>query len=129
VESKIVSIGNFEAVRDALLDVLGPRGYRVAMARLSKRLTVVSIGTTSLTLTADREDEPDLHVRNDGTIIVCTPRTEAGKQFLHEVLFTDPYQWFGGDALCIDHRMAQGVIDAAASEGLRLNVTEPGSFE
>jgi hypothetical protein len=129
VESKIVSIGDFEIVRDALLDILGPRGYRVAIARLSKRPTVVSIGTTSLTSTADSEDEPDLDVRNEGTIIVFTPRTEAGKYFLKEVLYTDPYQWFGGDTLCIDQRMAQGVIDAAASEGLRINVTELGSFE
>jgi hypothetical protein len=46
-EWKIVSIADFEAVRDALLDVLGPRGYRVAIARVSKRPTVVPIGAAN----------------------------------------------------------------------------------
>jgi DNA-binding LacI/PurR family transcriptional regulator len=71
----------------------------------------------SLDAATDSENQPDLDVRNEGTIIVFTPQTEAGKHFLQEVLYTDSYQWFGG-ALCIDHRMARGVIDAAKGEGL-----------
>ena len=59
------------------------------MARLTKRPTIAGEHETETRRTA-RKDEPDLEVKNEGTIVVFTPQTDVGKHFLHEVLFTDP---------------------------------------
>jgi hypothetical protein len=56
-------------------------------------------------------------VRDEGTVVVLTPNTEAGGRFLHAMLQTEAWQWMG-ESLVIDHRMARGVIDAALNEGL-----------
>jgi hypothetical protein len=56
-------------------------------------------------------------VRDEGTVVVFTPNTEAANDFLHNMLQTEPRMWLG-ESLAVDHRMARGVIDGAENEGL-----------
>jgi hypothetical protein len=117
---KPISIGDYERVRDALREIIGPGRRRAAIRKALRRDAVVPIRNAQPELPPpERDHEPDLTVIDEGTIVQFIPKTEAGRTFLHQMLHTEPWQWLG-NTLCIDHRMAQGVIDGAENEGLRI---------
>jgi hypothetical protein len=64
------------------------------------------------------EPEPDIQVRNEGTVMVFTPLSEAGKAFLG-ALETEDWQWMG-PSLVVDHRPAYDLLEAMKSEGLEV---------
>ena len=63
-------------------------------------------------------EEPDIQVRNEGTVMVFTPLSEAGKAFI-SALETEDWQWMG-PSLVVDHRPAYDLLEAMKSEGLEV---------
>jgi hypothetical protein len=116
---KPISIGDYERVRDALREIIGPGSWRAAIRIAREQDAVVQIRTVQTNLQPASEDEYDITVRDEGTIVVFTPHTEAGRTFLHEMLYSETWQWLG-EALCLDHHMARSVIDGAENERLRI---------
>jgi hypothetical protein len=116
---KPISIGDYEKVRDTLREIMGPGSWRAGVRIARKQDAVVPIRSVQTNLPSASEDEYDLTVGDEGTIVLFTPHTEAGRTFLHEMLLSEPWQWLG-KALCVDHRTAPGVIDGALNEGLRI---------
>jgi hypothetical protein len=117
---KPISIGDYERVRNALREIMGPGSWRAGVRKALRRDAVVPIrNVRAEPPPPGRDHEPDLTVIDEGTIFQFIPKTEAGRIFLHETLHTEPWQWLG-NTLCIDHRMAQGVIGGAENEGLRI---------
>jgi hypothetical protein len=98
---------------------MGPGSWRAAVRIARKEDAVVPIRSVQTNLPPTPEDEYDLTLRDEGTVVVFTPHTETGRTFLHEMLYSETWQWLG-EALCVDHRMARSVIDGAENEGLRI---------
>jgi hypothetical protein len=65
----------------------------------------------------------DLTVVREGNIITFAAHTEAGTRFLHEDLHTEPWQWIG-DVLCVNQRLAEGVMVGARKESLTVQFVE-----
>jgi hypothetical protein len=126
--TKIISIGDFEAVRSEILDIIGPGGYRAAVAKLTGQPVLVPfrIAEPDALTSKNREGKCDLLVRDEGTIVTFTANTDAGESFLWSMLHTEPYQW-QGNTLEIDHRMAQEVLSAAENESLCVKFVSPGT--
>lgn len=61
----------------------------------------------------------DIRIRDEGTVVVFTPVTQEGTDWLHEQLLTEPWQW-QGDNLVLDHHLAQGVRDLLMMDGLTI---------
>lgn len=56
----------------------------------------------------------DFVIRDHGTIVTFTPISEAALEFMRDV-DSEPWQWLG-PTLCVDHRMAQPLVDAIAHD-------------
>jgi hypothetical protein len=61
-------------------------------------------------------EQPDFTVRDEGTIIMLRPNTDAARDWLDENVQSESWQW-QGMFLCIDHRVAQPLIDGIEEEG------------
>lgn len=61
----------------------------------------------------------DIFIRDEGTIIVLSPATKRGEAWVDSNIQAEPWQWLGG-GLCVDHRMAQDIIDGMTTDGLAL---------
>lgn len=53
--------------------------------------------------------KPDFRIRNEGTVVMFTPMTEAARQFLRDKVQSESWQWMG-DSLCVDHRVAWDLL-------------------
>ena len=62
---------------------------------------------------------PDVLVRNDGTLFVFSPLTQQAQMWIDENLQTEPWQWFG-NALVVEHRLAWGLALGMKDAGLVL---------
>lgn len=67
-------------------------------------------------MTRKRED---ILIRDEGTIVALSPVTKRGRAWVDDNIQAEPWQWLGG-ALCVDHRLAQDIIEGMAGDGLRL---------
>ena len=63
---------------------------------------------------------PDIRISDEGSIVRFWPVTPAGKEALGDV-DAESWQWFGR-SLCVDHRMAGGLIDHLVDNGLSVEV-------
>lgn len=61
----------------------------------------------------------DLLVRDEGTVVVFRPATDAAKEWVAENIVSEPWQWLGG-RLAVDHRYADSIIQSAAYDGLEV---------
>jgi hypothetical protein len=59
----------------------------------------------------------DILIRDEGTIVALSPVTKRGRAWVDDNLQAEPWQWLGG-ALCVDHRMAQDIINGMTMDGL-----------
>jgi hypothetical protein len=59
----------------------------------------------------------DVQVSDEGTLVLFTPLTEFGIAFIDMEVETEPYQFFG-DALAVDHRQAEGLIEFMRENGV-----------
>ena len=65
----------------------------------------------------EKRDHVDVHIINSGSIVTFYPCSKAAKDWLHENVAAEPFQWFGGN-LCVEHRYADDLINALIAEGL-----------
>lgn len=61
----------------------------------------------------------DVLVANEGTVVSFRPVSEAGKAFIEENVESESWQWLG-DALVVDHRYAEPLIQGMLDDGLEL---------
>ncbi|MSR36385.1 MAG: hypothetical protein EXR95_07045 [Gemmatimonadetes bacterium] len=66
--------------------------------------------------------QADVLVRDEGTIVVLTPRTPAALDWFKEHVKSEPWQWLGG-GVAVDRRFAGSLVEVARLEGLTV-----GSF-
>lgn len=59
----------------------------------------------------------DIVVNDQGTIVMFSPQTEFGRNWLKENTRSESWQWLG-DALAVDHRMAQDIIEGMQADGI-----------
>jgi hypothetical protein len=67
---------------------------------------------------SEENNGPDIQVRNEGTVMVFTPISETGTQFLN-ALETEDWQWIG-PSLVVDHRPAYDLLEGMKMEGLEV---------
>lgn len=58
----------------------------------------------------------DFTAIDQGSIVMLRPNTDAARDWLDVSVHSEPWQW-QGDFLCMDHRMAQPVLDGIEEEG------------
>jgi hypothetical protein len=64
----------------------------------------------------------DLHFSNHGSIITCTPLTDAGQQWIDDNVESEGYQWLGR-SLGIEWRFAEAIARGAISDGLKVSAS------
>lgn len=58
----------------------------------------------------------DFTAIDQGSIVMLRPNTDAAREWMDENVHAESWQW-QGDFLCIDHRMAQPLLDGIEAEG------------
>jgi len=58
----------------------------------------------------------DFNINDGGSIVSITPLTAQAREWVHENVHTEPWQWMG-PTLHVDTRMAQDLIDGINGEG------------
>lgn len=53
--------------------------------------------------------DTDFLIRNEGTVVMFTPISDAAKTFLREQVQSESWQWMG-ESLCVDHRPAYDLL-------------------
>ncbi len=59
----------------------------------------------------------DLEYRDEGTVVVLRPVTEAAQAWIDENIISEGWQWLG-NTLAVDHRYADAVLNGAQDAGL-----------
>lgn len=57
----------------------------------------------------------DWHIRDEGSIVLFEPLSDTAHEWLEDTINTEPWQYFG-NALAVDHRMAQDLYDLIVEE-------------
>ena len=65
------------------------------------------------------KDEADFLLYDCGSIIQLTPQTRSAKEWLQANVESEGWQWLG-NGLCMDRRMAIGLVEAIVEEGMTL---------
>jgi hypothetical protein len=65
------------------------------------------------------ENTPDVLVRNEGSVFVFCPLTEAARNWIEDNVESESWQWFGS-ALVVDHRYAAALGLGMKDAGLVL---------
>lgn len=60
---------------------------------------------------------PDVEVRDEGSIVLLTPISDAGRGWVDENLELESWQWYAG-GVAIDHRYADDIIEGMVGDGL-----------
>lgn len=60
---------------------------------------------------------PDVEVRDEGTLVVFTPRSAEGRAWLEANVASEPWQWLG-PSLCVEHRCAEPLSNLLIEAGL-----------
>jgi hypothetical protein len=63
-----------------------------------------------------RAPRPDAEVRNEGTIFLVTPRTEAAEDWIEE--HTPPDTTWFGPSLVVEHRYVEDLVEGMRADGL-----------
>lgn len=59
----------------------------------------------------------DLLIRDEGTVVVFRPVSDAARQWIDDNVISEGWQWLGG-TLAVDHRYADSIIQGAMLDGL-----------
>lgn len=65
------------------------------------------------------QQKPDIHINDQGSIVVFTPLTKAGEDWIQQNVEFESWQMLGR-GLCVDHRPAQGLVELIQEAGLTL---------
>ena len=63
--------------------------------------------------------QPDLRVYNEGTIVQFEPVSEAAKDWIDENVQVEGWKWLG-NCLCVEPRDAEALIARMMAEGLTI---------
>ncbi len=64
--------------------------------------------------------DADIRVNADGTIVLFTPLTAAGRAWIHHHTHSEPWQWLG-DSLAVEHRYAGDLVQGMRKDGLKVS--------
>lgn len=59
----------------------------------------------------------DVFARNEGSVVLIQPLTQAAKDWLQDNVESEPWQWLGSN-LVVDHRFADGLLRGMTGDGL-----------
>lgn len=62
---------------------------------------------------------PDIKITDEGSIVMFTPMTKAGEDWIQQNVEFESWQMMG-PSLCVDHRPAQGLVEGMQEAGLTL---------
>lgn len=68
----------------------------------------------------DIENVVDLKVRNEGTIYLLTPCTDAGRDWVKEHIPEDAIRW-SKESVVIEHRFIEDIVNGAINDGLEVS--------
>ena len=63
------------------------------------------------------QQKADIDISDQGSIVMFTPRTKAGEDWIQRNVEFESWQMMG-PSLCVDHRPAQGLVEAMQNDGL-----------
>jgi hypothetical protein len=63
--------------------------------------------------------QPDIEVTNGGSVVLLTPKTGTGRDWIDDNLDTEGWQWMGA-SLALDHRYAPPIIEGMIGDGLTI---------
>lgn len=63
---------------------------------------------------------PDLEIRNEGSIFLVDPRTDAGAKWIGELIEGNEEVHFFGQALVVEHRFIEEIVGYAIDAGLKV---------
>ncbi len=69
-------------------------------------------------------EDPDIIIRDEGSVFLVKPVSDAGRQWIDTNLQTEPWQWLG-EALGVEHRFITDIIDGMLGDGLIVHFDEP----
>jgi hypothetical protein len=61
----------------------------------------------------------DFRITDDGSVVGFKPVSEAALDWINENVESEPWQWLG-NALWVDHRMAQPLLDGIIEAGFEV---------
>lgn len=62
----------------------------------------------------------DVRVDAAGSIVVITPLTASGREWLDEHIESESWQWYAG-GLCVDHRYAANIVHGMRDDDLAVS--------
>jgi len=62
----------------------------------------------------------DISVANHGSILIFTPTSDAGREWVSQHLPDDAMRWAGG--IVVEPRYAQDIVDGAINDGLDVSM-------
>lgn len=90
--------------------------YHTKRAQMDKQLE----RKTNMTQQQPLEVVTDFYVMNNGYIIIFTPDTKRAADWLNSNVQSESWQWLG-NALCVEHRYADGLIELIKENGFIIN--------
>lgn len=63
--------------------------------------------------------EIDIEVTSGGSVFLVRPLTDAGRDWLHENVESEGWQWLG-DALAVEHRYIEPLVCGMVQAGLEV---------
>jgi hypothetical protein len=67
----------------------------------------------------------DVLVRNEGSVVIVTPQTDAAKEWVEENVETSGWQWLGG-GFAVEPRMLDNLLEGMDADGLELELIDFG---
>lgn len=67
-----------------------------------------------------RPDTSDLSIANHGSIMILTPVSDAGREWVSQHIPEDAMRWAGG--VVVEPRYAQDIVDGALHDGLEVQI-------
>lgn len=61
----------------------------------------------------------DIEAADMGSIVLLTPLTEEGRNWIGDNCQAESWQWLG-NGLCVDHRYADAILEGAEADGLAI---------
>lgn len=59
----------------------------------------------------------DVQINDQGSVVVFIFNSQSAKEWANENLQTEHWQWFGSNALAVDHRFADPIITFLQDDG------------
>ena len=85
--------------------------------------TIGRMGYPSNELPTPLPEGPDIIIRDEGSIFMVRPVSDAGKQWIDDNVPTEPWQWVE-EAFSVGHRYITDIIDGMLADGIVVELEE-----